>query len=98
MNAIEISLPAGMYSKDVVVRAAHRHSHACFVEVVPEEQAFKIRLTPRSEDADAASIRGQLNNDLLDESLRESVRTQTGAIQEVLLRAAVIGATGGDSP
>lgn len=95
METIEVIVPIGMYSKEVVVRAAHRHSHFYFVEPVLEGEFFRIRLTPKSEDTDTAFISRQVSNDLLDEALRESVRVQAGPIQEVLLRAALIGATAG---
>jgi His-Xaa-Ser system protein HxsD len=96
MKIIEVIAPASMYSKEVVQRAAHRHSDDYFIEIVQGGEAFQIRLTPKDGTLDTCRISLQLNNDLLDEALRESVRQQTSAIQEILLRAALAGASGGE--
>ena len=96
METIEILAPSGIYSKETVLRAAHRHSGSCFVEVSHEGDSYQIRLSPKSALLDASQVSIQVKSDLVDEALRESVRQQTGAIQELLLRAALMGAGGGE--
>lgn len=92
MDAIEISLDGKVFSADTVVRATHRYSADYYTDIASTNDGFSVRLTPKSDETDTSGLSHQFRNDVLDEQLRESVRTQTQGLQETLVQAALLKA------
>ncbi|KGI77574.1 His-Xaa-Ser system protein HxsD [Oleiagrimonas soli] len=92
MDAIEISLEGGVFSADAVVRTTHRYTADYYINILSSEGNYTVRLTPKSAEVDTSALVGQFRNDLLDEQLRESVRTQTKELHDTLVKAALLKA------
>lgn len=93
MDAVEIGFDTRLYSTDAVMRAAHRYTHDFFVALEAVDAQIMVRLTPKQDGLDISQIPQRLQNDVLDEQLREKVRSETSALQATLAQAALFGAT-----
>lgn len=89
MSTIEVRLDAGVFSADIVTRAAHRYTDAYFIKIKRSPGDFIVQLTPKHVEPDAGQVAGQLRNDALDEKLRALVRSETQDIHAVLIEAAL---------
>jgi His-Xaa-Ser system protein HxsD len=89
MDAIEIILDGGLFSADVVARAAHRYTGDYYAETVSTPAGALVRLTPKTDHVSTALLAERFRNDALDERLRERVRTETGELHTSLVRAAL---------
>jgi His-Xaa-Ser system protein HxsD len=89
MSTIEVCLDAGVFSADIVTKAAHRYTDAYFVEIKCKPAAFIVQLTPKHVALDASQAAEHLRNDVLDEKLRALVRSETQDIHAVLIEAAL---------
>jgi His-Xaa-Ser system protein HxsD len=83
-----LDLDTQLYAQEVVVRALHRQSTDCSVELERLQSVYRIRLLP-SFGSDPSQIRARFLSDLLDESLRDQVMMQTAALRDTLLEAAL---------
>lgn len=92
MQKIEVHLDRVVFSHDVALRAAHRHTDSFAVAVASNATEWIISLSPLRENDVAHGIRELVERDALDELLRESVRNQTGELQVALINAALNGA------
>lgn len=89
MSTIEVRLDAGVFSADVVMKAAHRYTDAYFVEIKSSPADFIVQLTPKYVEVDTDEVAERLRNDVLDEKLRALVRRETQDIHAVLIEAAL---------
>jgi len=89
MSTIEVRLDAGVFSADIVTRAAHRYTDAYFIEIKRSSGDFIVQLTPKHVEPDVGQVAEQLRNDALDEKLRALVRSETQDIHAVLIEAAL---------
>jgi His-Xaa-Ser system protein HxsD len=89
MATFEVRLDAGLFSADMVTKAAHRCTDAYFVEIKSEPAEFVVQLTPRHAELDTGEVADRLRNDVLDEKLRALVRSETQDIHAVLIEAAL---------
>ncbi|WP_133499622.1 hypothetical protein [Cognatilysobacter terrigena] len=88
MASITVDIDSALYSPEVALRAAHRQSADCFVEVQSRERGVQVVLTPKGARR-PEECRTRLLNDLVDEALRERVAHQTSALRDVLIEAAL---------
>lgn len=89
---VTILFASDVFSAQAVMRAAHRHTASCAVEIESQPEGMRVVLTPRSEGIDEALLGAQLRNDALDEQLRAHVHEQTSALHVALVEAALRGA------
>lgn len=89
MDAIWIDVDVGLFSPDVIARAAHRYTGEFFVETVLSPSAGRVAFTPKHADADTSVLALRFNNDLLDERLRAHIREETADLQTTLVQAAL---------
>ncbi len=89
MSTIEVHLDAGVFSADIVTKAAHRYTDAYFVEIKSSPADFIVQLTPKHVELDTDQVAERLRNDVLDEQLRALVRSETQDIHTVLIGAAL---------
>jgi len=89
MSTIEVRLDAGVFSADIVTKAAHRYTDAYFVEIKSGTADLIVELTPKHVELDTSQVAKQLRNDALDEKLRAVVRSETQDIHAVLVEAAL---------
>jgi len=92
---VAIVFASEIFSTQAVVRAAHRHTATCTVDVQPVPDGVRVVLTPQAEGTDEALLAAQLRNDALDEQVRAGVREQTDALHAALIEAALRGALPG---
>ncbi|WP_156087736.1 MULTISPECIES: hypothetical protein [unclassified Lysobacter] len=93
MDAIHIMVDVGVFSPDVIARAAHRHTGDCFVDLALSAASSHVVLTPKHADVDTTRLASRFNNDLLDERLRDLIRGETADLQTALVQAALREAT-----
>lgn len=87
-EAFNIAL-GDVFSIDVVARTAHRYTGDYFVEINSEAAGIQVRLIPIRGDVQIDDIERRFRNDLLDDLLRERVRSQTAELHVVLTQAAL---------
>lgn len=92
MQTTEVDLDRELFSRDVVVRVAHRYTDLFTVTLDSTPTHWRISITPHGAYSGPEDIRDRVLRDALDENLRESVRSQTVGLQSVLIDAALRGA------
>jgi His-Xaa-Ser system protein HxsD len=80
-----------MFSADVVASTAQRYTGDFHVEVSEVAAGRMVRLSSVRTDMACDQMRARFLNDALDERLRERVRSETGDLQLLLIRAALQG-------
>lgn len=91
MDAIQIGFDTRLFSFDAIVRAAHRYTNDFFVDLEYADVKVLVNLTPKRYGLSTTGFLEQLQNDVLDEQLREKVRVETSALQATLAQAALLG-------
>lgn len=89
MDAIRVDVDVGVFSRDVIARAAHRYTGEFFVDLALSVPASHIALMPKHGDVDVADLALRFRNDLLDEDLRARIRKETADLQTALVTAAL---------
>lgn len=89
MDSSKIIIDCGFFNNHIVVRAAHRYSATCYIELCTRGDHTEVILTPKVGSEQLADLRARFLNDLLDEQLRDLVRHETGALQSGLIEAAL---------
>lgn len=89
MDAIRIDIDVGVFSPDVISRAAHHYTGDFFVELRLSAPSCFVELTPKCANLDVANVALRFGNDLLDERLRSVIREQTADLQLTLVKAAL---------
>ncbi|WP_162312955.1 hypothetical protein [Pseudoxanthomonas yeongjuensis] len=74
---------------EVVARTAHRYTGDFFVKIKDDTSGIHVDLMPRTEDVPTDGVERRFHNDLLDDLLRDKVRTQTAELHTVLAEAAL---------
>lgn len=77
-----IEFDRSLFSADVVSRAAHRWTAAYFVDVHATADALRVTLTPKPGATESDVGTNAFRTDVLDEHLRELVRTQTRELEK----------------
>lgn len=91
-HVVAIVFASEVFATQAVVRAAHRHTATCTVDVQPVPEGVRVVLVPTSASMDETLLAAQLRNDVLDEQVRVRVRGQTDVLHAVLVEAALRGA------
>lgn len=89
MDAIWIDVDVGVFSPDIITRAAHRYTGEFFVEMALSPPAGRLAFTPKRADIDVEHLALRFGNDLLDERLRTQIREETADLQTTLVQAAL---------
>lgn len=87
MDAIRIKIDTGVFSSDVIARAAHRYTGDYFVDLALSSD--QVVLTPKHAGVDTSQVAARFHNDLLDERLRTRIRDETADLQATLVQAAL---------
>jgi His-Xaa-Ser system protein HxsD len=87
MSSQRASFDLTSYSLDAVQRAAYRLSDRASFEILVEEGAVEVVLTPL-EDGDVAGMVAELRNEALDQVLRERIREETRDVRNLVLALA----------
>ena len=88
MNTQTVSFDSAAHSVDAVQRAAYRLSGRASFEIVSGADAIAVTVTPLSEDAKADGLIAELRTEVLDQVLRERVRTETADVRNLVLALA----------
>jgi His-Xaa-Ser system protein HxsD len=87
MSSQRASFDLSSYSLDAVQRAAYRLSDRASCEILVEEGAVEVVLTPLG-DGDVAEMVAELRNEALDQVLRERIREETRDVRNLVLALA----------
>jgi His-Xaa-Ser system protein HxsD len=87
MSSQRASFDLSSYSLDAIQRAAYRMSDRTSCEILVEEGAVEVVLTPLG-NADAAGMVAELRNEVLDQVLRERIREETRDVRNLVLALA----------
>ncbi len=89
MDSSEFVVDGGLYTFEEVLRAAHRLSGECHVEVSSHPAGHAVVVSPLPERAVPPYARARFFTDLADEKLRSLIQTETKGLHEELVRAAL---------
>lgn len=88
-EGVRVTLDTAVYGMDAVLRAAHRRTAECFVEIKPGAATeVTCRFNPKRQDQEVLSIAVQFSNDVLDEVLRGKLRAATEPVRRLILAQA----------
>ena len=91
MQTTDVDLDRELFSRDVVVRVAHRYTGLFTVTLDSTPTHWRISIAPLGALSGLEDIRNRVLRDALDENLRESVRNQTAGLHSVLIDTALRG-------
>ena len=91
-EVVTIDVDAAMYSVQAIQRAAHRFTATHFVELAQRDGVVTARLTARG-SLRFPQLRAEFHNAVLDEQLRSQIGEEVRPIREMLVKAALQGAT-----
>lgn len=85
---VYVEVSKTLFSNGAIMRAAHRLTGDCYIEFedLPEKIAVKIR--PKS-GSDTRDWKGNFQNELLDEELREKIAKETEAERALIIAHAL---------
>lgn len=98
MYGIKLLLDRAVFSEEVMVRTLHRYSGRYFVELHSGIDDWEVMLTDKQAGSIDSEVAAQFKNDALDERLRDSIRTLTIGVAELLLTTALTHAAGTHEP
>lgn len=85
----ELRFDTASHSADAIQRAAYRLSDRLSLELTSTEDAFVCRVcVPVDDEADAEPVVAELRNEVLDQVLRERIRTETEGVRNLILSLA----------
>lgn len=80
----------GAYSITALQRVAHKFTNRCYVHLEPmDEQRVVVRFRAKSSGTELSTMAGEFMNELLDQTLRETVGRETEAVRNLLLAHAL---------
>lgn len=83
-----ISFDRSGHSLDAVQRAAYRLSDRLSCDVSENEEAIEVTLHIAGDDSDPDAVLADFRNEVLDQVLRERIRTETADVRNLVLAAA----------
>jgi His-Xaa-Ser system protein HxsD len=85
----EVSLDATAYSADAIQRAAYRFCDRLSLELTTAGGTFRCVVRVETDDDDIADATvGDFTNEVLDQTLRERIRTETEEVRNLILALA----------
>lgn len=98
MDSSEFTVDSGLYTFEEVIRAAHRLSGVCRIEVDRRPNAHTVLVSALPGMAVPVDARSRFFTDLADEKLRSLIRAETRGLHEQLVHAALSQAMPGAGP
>ncbi|OEZ02412.1 MULTISPECIES: hypothetical protein [Stenotrophomonas] len=89
MESSELAVDRTLYSDEEVVRAAHRLSGMCHVELITRSEALVVVVRAPEGQTLRRDLKSRFYSDLVDEKLRSLVRVETQGLHQELVRAAL---------
>jgi len=89
-NLLYATVDLGVYSLTALLRVAHKFTDRCYLHLQYEDaKRVGVRFRGKSHTADLASIVGEFQNELLDQTLREIVGQETEPLRNLILAHAL---------
>ena len=86
---IEIEFDLRVYALETIERAAHRMMDRCFIELaVPNSSAVCCVLRPRVPLTNLENLRGEFQNQVLDQHLRHQLDLSTRGVRDLIIAQA----------
>ncbi len=95
-HTVSFSIKKSLYPKSVLFRACYTLIGKYYVyldEASPEEWAVTLTAKPEGAVPDAAVLEGEFKNELVAESLRETIAENSKKIKEIIVARALYGAS-----
>ncbi len=90
MDAETVVVDLGLYSRNAIQKAAYKFSDAWYVELASgSDQTVNVRFTPKGEGKDGDLVRKEFFNELLDQTLRERIASETLAVRNLIMAHAL---------
>ena len=89
MESADLAVDRTLYSDEEVVRAAHRLSGMCHVELITRGEALVVVVHAPEGQTLPTDLKSRFYSDLVDEKLRSLVRAETQGLHQELVRAAL---------
>jgi His-Xaa-Ser system protein HxsD len=83
-----LSFDRAGYSIDSIQRAAYRFSDRVACEISVGDRSIEVRATVLEEATDADAVAAGFRNEVLDQVLRERIRTETTDVRNLVLALA----------
>jgi His-Xaa-Ser system protein HxsD len=83
-----LSFDRSAASFDAVQRAVYRLSDRLSCDISAKDVVTEVVVHPSDPDADVEALLGDLRNEVLDQALRERVRTETSDVRNLVLALA----------
>ena len=88
MKTVVLKFKEELYPKEAIMKAAYHFLDRCYIYVDLENREFVVKLTPKNETA-GSGIEHDFENELLAQTVRYQVYTQTHVIREILMARAM---------
>jgi His-Xaa-Ser system protein HxsD len=88
MNTQTVSFDPAAHSVDAIQRAAYHLSDRATFEVVVAEGGITVTVSPLAEEGDLAGLVAELRSEVLDQVLRERIRSETADVRNLVLALA----------
>ena len=87
---IEIIVDLGLYSQNVLLKATYKFTGDWYVQLATtSENTATVIFSPKTPGDNSANIRGEFLNELLDQSLREQIGSETLAVRNLIMAHAL---------
>lgn len=88
MKEQTLTFDRGANSLDAVQRAAYRFSDRCSTDVSEKQETILVRLHIPEDDVEPEQLIADFRNEVLDQVLRERIRTETEDVRKLALALA----------
>ncbi len=90
MDAETVVVDLGLYSRDAIRKVAYKFSGDWYVELASvSDQTINVHFTPKGQGKDRDLVRKEFFNELLDQTLRERIASETLAVRNLIMAHAL---------
>ena len=87
-DGVLFGVDLGIYSSTALQKVVHRFTDRCYIHLAQSEGIAEVRMRAKG-DADILSISGDFCNELLDQTLRETLAIESRAERDLILAHAL---------
>lgn len=88
MRELRVSFDPSAHSLDAVQRAAYRFSDRLSCDLSEADRSIDVTLHVPEEESDPDTLLADFRNEVLDQVLRERIRTETAEVRSLVLAVA----------
>lgn len=84
----EIAFDLNIYSLSAIKKAAHKFSGQFHIRIEKKQESAFVTLRSKSQTQSGRAVAGELENEVLDQELRESIAEQTNPLRQLIIAQA----------